>query len=124
MGAGGARPNTGPKKNVKTQLKRVEALLERMQGSFGEGMSVLADAYVDLLERSIKAAREGDSQERRFLLKLVSDNIKLEDRGESPLASTLQQFNIDTQKVEIHGKDVASVGEDLDRDSPPTSSTK
>jgi len=88
---GGARPGAGRPKKVES----VAVANKKLQNAFTEGLVTVADNFVALLDKCAANAMSESKDagaDRRFLVKLLTDTVKIPEDEKTPYYKMMQQW--------------------------------
>ena len=88
---GGARPGAGRPKKAQS----VAVANKKLQAAFTEGLSSVADNFVELLDKCAANAMSESKDagaDRRFLVKLLTDTVKIPEDEKTPYYKMMQQW--------------------------------
>lgn len=88
---GGARPGAGRPKKAQS----VAIANKKLQNAFTEGLSSVADNFVALLDKcaanAVSESKDAGA-DRRFLIKLLTDTVKIPEDEKTPYYKMMQQW--------------------------------
>ena len=97
---GGARPGAGRPKKVDTNQGEVVA--QKLQAAFQVGLEEIGSSLPMLVKASVDSALSDTKDagaDRRFLIKLFSEMVKITEDDKTPYAQLVQQW---VQQVEVN----------------------
>ena len=97
---GGARPGAGRPKKVDTN--QGELVAQKLQAAFQVGLEEIGSSLPMLVKASVDSALSDTKDagaDRRFLIKLFSEMVKITEDDKTPYAQLVQQW---VQQVEVN----------------------
>ena len=97
---GGARPGAGRPKKI--DVNKGEVVAQKLQTAFQTGLEEIGTSLPQLIQASVKSAlSEGKDAgaDRRFLIKLFSEMVKITEDDKTPYAQLMQQW---VQQVNVN----------------------
>jgi|TARA_R100000808_G_scaffold6830_1_gene20065 hypothetical protein len=97
---GGARPGAGRPK--KLDINKGEVVAKKLQTSFQAGLEEIGTSLPKLIKASVDSALSESKEsgtDRRFLIKLFSDMVKITEDDKTPYAQMMQQW---VQQVQVN----------------------
>ena len=88
---GGARPGAGRPKKAQS----VAVVNKKLQTAFTDGLETVADNFIGLLDKCAANAMSDSKDagaDRRFLVKLLTDTVKLPEDEKTPYFKMMQQW--------------------------------
>ena len=99
-GRGGARPGAGRPKKV--DVNKGEVVAQKLQASFQVGLEEIGQSLPKLIRASVDSAlsdAKDAGADRRFLIKLFSEMVKITEDDKTPYAQLMQQW---VQQVQVN----------------------
>jgi hypothetical protein len=97
---GGARPGAGRPRSI--DKNKGEVVAQKLQTAFQDGLAEIGKSLPQLVKASVKSAL-GEGKEagtdRRFLVKLYADLVKITEDDKTPYAQMMQQW---VQQVQVN----------------------
>jgi len=97
---GGARPGAGRPRSI--DKNKGEVVAQKLQTAFQDGLAEIGNSFPQLVQASVKSALDGGKEagtDRRFLLKLFADLVKITEDDKTPYAQMMQQW---VQQVQVN----------------------
>ena len=97
---GGARPGAGRPR--KTDLSKGEVAAQKLQTAFQVGLEEIGHSLPQLIRASVSSALSESKDagaDRRFLIKLFSEMVKITEDDKTPYAQMMQQW---VQQVQVN----------------------
>ena len=101
---GGARPGAGRPK--KLDINKGEVVAQKLQTAFQVGLEEIGTSLPKLIRASVDSALSTEKDagaDRRFLIKLFSDMVKITEDDKTPYAQLMQQW-IQQVQVNVDGE--------------------
>ena len=97
---GGARPGAGRPKSI--DKNKGEVVAQKLQASFQTGLEEIGNNLPKLIRASVASALSESKDagaDRRFLIKLFSEMVKITEDDKTPYAQMMQQW---VQQVQVN----------------------
>ena len=90
---GGARPGAGRPKKI--DVNKGEVVAQKLQAAFQVGLEEIGTSLPELIKASVDSAlseAKDAGADRRFLIKLFSEMVKITEDDKTPYAQLMQQW--------------------------------